>query len=143
MTRAIILLRAPARPATGTYEIASGALPDHRETMVRPDGGPRTRGSSTRGQARFSARRTHQGLRATRLEPRPAWSLWASPCTVYTDTTRNGRPAAASAMQITSWRALSRETGRSWDFHVPRAPDRIDDSSASQIAASGLWNLAE
>jgi unsaturated chondroitin disaccharide hydrolase len=30
-----------------------------------------------------------------------------------------------------------------WDFDVPPGPDRIDDSSAGAIAASGLWNLAE
>ena len=30
-----------------------------------------------------------------------------------------------------------------WDFDVPDGPDRIDDSSAAAIAASGLWNLAE
>jgi unsaturated chondroitin disaccharide hydrolase len=29
-----------------------------------------------------------------------------------------------------------------WDFDVPEGPDRIDDSSAAAIAASGLWNLA-
>ena len=29
-----------------------------------------------------------------------------------------------------------------WDFDVPPGPDRIDDSSAAAIAASGLWNLA-
>ncbi len=30
-----------------------------------------------------------------------------------------------------------------WDFDVPPGPDRIDDSSAAAIAASGLWNLAD
>ena len=30
-----------------------------------------------------------------------------------------------------------------WDFDVPAGPDRIADSSAAAIAASGLWNLAE
>ena len=29
-----------------------------------------------------------------------------------------------------------------WDFDVPDGPDRIDDSSAAAIAASGLWDLA-
>ena len=29
-----------------------------------------------------------------------------------------------------------------WDFDVPAGPDRIDDSSAAAIAASGLWDLA-
>ena len=29
-----------------------------------------------------------------------------------------------------------------WDFDVPPGPDRIDDSSAAAIAASGLWDLA-
>ena len=30
-----------------------------------------------------------------------------------------------------------------WDFDVPPGPDRIDDSSAAAIAASGLWDLAQ
>ncbi len=30
-----------------------------------------------------------------------------------------------------------------WDFDVPSGPDRIDDSSAAAIAASGMWALAE
>lgn len=29
-----------------------------------------------------------------------------------------------------------------WDFDVPDGPDRIADSSAAAVAASGLWNLA-
>ena len=29
-----------------------------------------------------------------------------------------------------------------WDFDVPSGPERIDDSSAAAIAASGLWDLA-
>ena len=29
-----------------------------------------------------------------------------------------------------------------WDFDVLPGPDRIDDSSAAAIAASGLWNLS-
>ena len=29
-----------------------------------------------------------------------------------------------------------------WDFDVTPGPDRIDDSSAAAIAASGLWDLA-
>ena len=29
-----------------------------------------------------------------------------------------------------------------WDFDVPAGPDRLDDSSAAAITASGLWNLA-
>ena len=29
-----------------------------------------------------------------------------------------------------------------WDFDVPPGPDRIDDTSAAAIAASGLWDLA-
>src|SRR5262249_15839235 len=29
-----------------------------------------------------------------------------------------------------------------WDFDVPEGTDRIDDSSAAAIAASGLWDLA-
>ena len=29
-----------------------------------------------------------------------------------------------------------------WDFHVPAGPDRLWDSSAAAIAASGLWNLS-
>ncbi|PYV40516.1 MAG: glucuronyl hydrolase [Acidobacteria bacterium] len=29
-----------------------------------------------------------------------------------------------------------------WDFNVPEGPDRLWDSSAAAIAASGLWNLS-
>ncbi len=29
-----------------------------------------------------------------------------------------------------------------WDFHVPRGPECLWDSSAAAIAASGLWNLS-
>jgi unsaturated chondroitin disaccharide hydrolase len=30
-----------------------------------------------------------------------------------------------------------------WDFDVPEGPDRIPDSSAAAVAASGLWSLAQ
>ncbi len=40
-------------------------------------------------------------------------------------------------------RPLFRSPVPPWDFDVPAGPDRIDDSSAAAIAASGLWNLAE
>ena len=71
-----------------------------------------------------------------------AWSLYGFG-TVFTYT---GDPADLDVARRNADAFLERcseDLVPPWDFDVPDGPDRIDDSSAVAIAASGLWNLAQ
>jgi unsaturated chondroitin disaccharide hydrolase len=85
---------------------------------------------------------TQQGLRADSTWTRGlAWSLYGFG-TVFTYTRD---PADLDVARRNADCFLSRcpESGiPPWDFDVPNGPDRIDDSSAAAIAATGLWDLA-
>ena len=91
----------------------------------------------------FLRQSTHQGLRADSSWTRGlAWSLYGFG-TVFTYT---GDAADLQVAQRNADCYLARSPADlvpPWDFDVPEGPDRIDDSSAAAIAASGLWNLAE
>jgi unsaturated chondroitin disaccharide hydrolase len=85
---------------------------------------------------------THQGLRADSSWTRGlAWSLYG----FGTVSTYTHDPADLRVAQRNADCFLARcppGLVPPWDFDVPEGPDRIDDSSAAAIAASGLWNLA-
>ena len=71
-----------------------------------------------------------------------AWSIYGF-CSVYTLT---GDPFDLSVAERNADHFLTRcPIGEipPWDLDVPAGPDRLDDSSAGAIAASGLLNLAE
>ena len=80
-----------------------------------------------------------------RIRPGPAaWRgrFTASPLSsAYTG--RDVRPGRRrAAMPTASSPGAPESLVPPWDFDVPPGPDRIDDSSAAAIAASGLWDLA-
>ncbi len=101
------------------------------------------RGSSTSRPAQFLRQTTHQGLRGDSDWSRGlAWSLYGYG-TVYSYT---NDPADLAVAERNADHFIARCPDNMvppWDFDVPAGPDRIDDSSAGAIAASGLWNLAD
>jgi unsaturated chondroitin disaccharide hydrolase len=85
---------------------------------------------------------THQGLSAQSTWARGlAWSLYGFG-TVFRLT---GDPGDLRVAQRNADCFITRCEGSlipPWDFDVPSGCDRIADSSAAAIAASGFWNLA-
>lgn len=112
-------------------------------TLVRPDGSTAHEGIFDLDTGEFLRQTTHQGLRGDSDWSRGlAWSLYGF-STVYTYT---HDPADLSVAQRNADRFLARcpeSLVPPWDFDVPEGPDRIDDSSAAAIAASGLWDLSD
>ncbi len=111
-------------------------------TLVRPDGGTAHEGIFDRETGAFLRQTTHQGLSADSDWSRGlAWSLYGYG-TVFTYT---NDPADLAVAERNADHFLARCPESfipPWDFDAPAGPDRIDDSSAAAIAASGLWNLA-
>lgn len=114
-----------------------------RRTPVLRDGSTAHEGIFDPESGAFLRQTTHQGLRADSSWTRGlAWSLYGFG-TVFTYTRD---PADLRVAQRNADCFLARcpdSLVPPWDFDVPDGPDRIDDSSAAAIAASGLWNLAE
>ena len=110
--------------------------------LVRPDGGTAHEGLFDPETGRFLRQSTHQGLRADSDWSRGlAWSLYGYG-TVYRYT---GDPADLAVAERNADHFLDRLPASMvppWDFDVPDGPDRLDDSSAGAIAASGLWDLS-
>ncbi len=71
-----------------------------------------------------------------------AWSLYGFG-TVYSYTNDPVDRAVAERNADHFLDRLGPSNVPPWDFDVPEGPDRIADSSAGAIAASGLWNLAK
>ncbi len=124
------------------YDLAAAHCRTTERTLVRPDGSTAHEGIFDVESGEFLRESTHQGLRADSAWTRGlAWSLYGFG-TVY-GYTRD--PADLRVAQRNADCYLSRcpETlVPPWDFDVPPGPERIDDSSAGAIAASGLWNLS-
>lgn len=110
--------------------------------LVRPDGGTAHEGIFNPETGQFLRESTHQGLRPDSDWTRGlAWSLYGFG-TVYTYTKN---PADLAVAERNADHFLDRSPASlipPWDFDVPPGSDRLDDSSAAAIAASGLWNLA-
>jgi unsaturated chondroitin disaccharide hydrolase len=111
-------------------------------TLVRGDGSTAHEGIFDLDTGAFLRQSTHQGLRADSAWARGlAWSLHGF-TTVFEYT------GAAADLAVAIRNAdyfLSRcphGTVPPWDFDVPAGPERITDSSAGAVAASGLWDLA-
>ncbi|MFO0892174.1 MAG: glycoside hydrolase family 88 protein [Isosphaeraceae bacterium] len=125
------------------HELAAAHCRTTERTLVRPDGSTAHEGIFDLETGEFLRQSTHQGLRADSAWTRGlAWSLYGFG-TVY------GYTQDAADLQVAQRNAdyyLSRcpeSLVPPWDFDVPPGPDRIDDSSAGAIAASGLWNLSK
>jgi unsaturated chondroitin disaccharide hydrolase len=131
---------------TGDHDLHRRALAHCRtteRTLVRPDGSTAHEGIFDPGTGEFLRQTTHQGLNPDSTWARGlAWSLYGFG-TVFTFT---GGSADLVVAQRNADCFIARCDGGlipPWDFDVPEGPDRIVDSSAAAIAASGLWNLAE
>lgn len=113
--------------------------------LVRPDGGTAHEGIFDLETGEFLRQSTHQGLRPDSDWTRGlAWSLYGFG-TVYTYT---DNPADLAVARRNADHYIERLSEREnfvppWDFDVPEGPDRIPDSSAGAIAASGLLQLAD
>jgi unsaturated chondroitin disaccharide hydrolase len=112
------------------------------KVLVRPDGGTAHEGIFNPETGEFLRETTHQGLRSDSDWTRGlCWSLYGFG-TVYTYT---NDPADLMVARRNADHFLDRLPDSfipPWDFDVPEGPERIPDSSAGAIAASGLWNLA-
>ena len=124
------------------YDLAAAHCRTTERTIVRPDGGTAHEGTFDPETGEFLRESTHQGLRPDSDWARGlAWSLYGFG-TVYSYT---GDPADLAVARRNADHFLARLDDTfipPWDFDVPAGPDRIADSSAGAIAASGLWNLA-
>ena len=125
------------------FDLAVAHCRTTERTLVRPDGSTAHEGIFDPDTGAFLRRSTHQGLRADSSWTRGlAWSLYG----FGTAFTYTRHPADLRVAQRNADCFLARCPDRlipPWDFDIPDGPDRIDDSSAAAIAASGLWNLAE
>jgi unsaturated chondroitin disaccharide hydrolase len=125
------------------YDLAVAHCRTTERTIVRPDGGTAHEGIFNPETGAFLRESTHQGLRPDSDWTRGlAWSLYGFG-TVFTYT---NDPADLAVARRNADHFLDRLPDTfipPWDFDVPAGPDRITDSSAAAIAASGLWNLAE
>lgn len=123
------------------YDLAVAHCRTTERTIVRPDGGTAHEGIFDLDTGAFLRESTHQGLRPDSDWARGlAWSLYGFG-TVYTYTNDPADLAVARRNADHFLARLDDSMVPPWDFDVPPGPDRISDSSAGAIAASGLWNL--
>ena len=124
------------------YQLAVEHCRTTERTIVRPDGGTAHEGIFNVETGEFLRETTHQGLRADSDWSRGlAWSLYGFG-TVYTYTNDPIDLAVARRNADHFIARLPDSFVPPWDFDVPQGSDRIPDSSAGAIAASGLWQLA-
>jgi unsaturated chondroitin disaccharide hydrolase len=126
----------------GMHELAVAHCRTTERTLVRPNGGTAHEGIFDLETGAFLRQTTHQGLRPNSDWTRGlAWSLYGYG-TVYQYTNDVADLAVAERNADHFIARCPESMIPPWDFDVPEGPDRIDDSSAAAIAASGLWNLA-
>jgi unsaturated chondroitin disaccharide hydrolase len=110
--------------------------------LVRADGSTAHEGLFDPATGAFLGESTHQGLRPNSTWARGlAWSLYGF-AKVFACTGRDPDLAVAVCNADCFIARCPGSFVPPWDFDVPPGPDRIDDSSAAAIAASGLWDLA-
>ena len=124
------------------HDLAVAHCRTTERTLVRPDGGTAHEGIFNVETGEFLRQTTHQGLRGDSDWSRGlAWSLYGF-SKVYTYTNDPADLAVAERNADHFIRRCPEGLVPPWDFDVPEGPDRIDDSSAAAIAASGLWDLS-
>jgi unsaturated chondroitin disaccharide hydrolase len=124
------------------YELAVAHCRTTERTLVRPDGSTAHEGIFDPETGEFLRQSTQQGLRADSTWARGlAWSLYGF-STVFTYTSDPADLDVARRNADCYLRLCPEGLVPPWDFDVPDGPERIDDSSAAAIAASGLWDLA-
>jgi len=125
------------------YDLAVAHCRTTERTLVRPDGGTAHEGIFNPETGAFLRESTHQGLRPDSDWTRGlAWSLYGfATVSTYTNDPADLAVACKNADHLLA--RLPDTFIPPWDFDVPEGPDRIADSSAAAIAASGLWNLSE
>lgn len=125
------------------YDLAEAHCRTTERTLVRPDGGTAHEGIFDMGSGSFVRQTTHQGKSADSLWSRGlAWSLYGFG-TVYSYTNDLADLSVAERNAECYLARAPEGLVPPWDFDVAEGPDKIDDSSAGAIAASGLWNLAK
>jgi unsaturated chondroitin disaccharide hydrolase len=138
----LIFYAARATGDRALFDLAAAHCRTTENTLVRPDGSTAHEGIFDLETGAFLRQSTHQGLRADSTWTRGlAWSLYGFG-TVFSYT---GELADLRVAQRNAECFLARSPEGlvpPWDFDIPEGPDRIADSSAAAIAASGLWNLA-
>ncbi len=111
-------------------------------TLVRPDGSTAHEGIFDLETGDFLRQSTQQGLRPDSTWTRGlAWSLYGF-STVFRYTGDRADLDVARRNADCFLDRCPEGLVPPWDFDVPDGPDRIVDSSAAAIAASGLWDLA-
>lgn len=124
------------------YQLAVEHCRTTERTIVRSDGGTAHEGIFNVETGEFLRETTHQGLRPDSDWTRGiAWSLYGYG-TVYAYTNDAIDLAVARRNADHFIARLPDSFIPPWDFDVPQGADRIPDSSAGAIAASGLWQLA-
>lgn len=125
------------------FDLAVAHCRTTERTLVRADGSTAHEGIFDLETGAFLRQSTHQGLRADSAWTRGlAWSLYGFG-TVFTYTKDQADLAVARRNADYYLARCPESLIPPWDFDVPEGPDRIDDSSAAAIAASGLWNLGK
>jgi unsaturated chondroitin disaccharide hydrolase len=123
-------------------EVARAHCRTTERTIVRADGGTAHEGIFDTNTGEFLRQSTHQGLSAESDWTRGlAWSLYGFG-TVYSFTNDPADLAVAERNADHFIERCPEGLVAPWDFDAPDG-DRIDDSSASAIAASGLWQLSD
>ena len=124
------------------FDLAVAHCRTTERTLVRADGSTAHEGIFDLDTGEFLRQSTQQGLRPDSTWARGlAWSLYGF-CRVHHYTCDPADLSVARRNADFFLEHCPQNKIAPWDFDVPSGPDRIDDSSASAIAASGLWDLA-
>jgi unsaturated chondroitin disaccharide hydrolase len=138
----LIFFAARASGDDALYFLALAHCDTTARNLVRADGSTAHEGIFDPDTGEFLRQATHQGLRADSAWSRGlAWSLYGF-STVFSYTGRESDLTVAMRNADCYIARCPEGLVPPWDFDVPAGPDRIDDSSAAAIAASGLWDLA-
>ena len=137
-----------AAKETGDQDLFKLAVEHCRTTqrlIVRDDGSTAHEGIFDLESGDFLKQATHQGLAPdSRWTRGLAWSLYGyTQVYQFTKDTTDLTVARANADCFIKHLQESSSWVPAWDFDVPESPDRLPDTSAGAIAASGLWTLAD